>query len=315
MVEGILILILGAGFFIISFEKMKELYSYIFYKIKLWSQGFIYDRNQNEKSRDKYWDHFKKLLKLTLGLGSDRSVVWFVSLSALSGSVVMAVLSDWVSARLCIITGLIFFSLPYLILRILLQNIRVKSSREGEILLGELTDNYKINFYNMQKAIEVTAQNIENAPKTKRLLFNLMRGLNRVGSPEEIRRLVDEFKLSVNTSWAAILANNMYFSLVQGIRVDLALDDLQETISRARKLDEYQKRQNNESKLVIKYLVPISYIFTVLSAVKFFNMTFEKYIFYQFRTEAGLTWITISVISYITAIFSEKFITRTKLDF
>ena len=315
MIEALLILILGAGFFFISFDRMRELYSYFFQKIQKWSLGFKYDVRDKEKNHDKYWNHFKQLLKLSLGLGSDRSVVWFVSISTLLGSIVMTLLSGWVSTRLTIIASLIFFVLPYFILRIILQNIRVKSSREGELLLGELSDNYKINYYNMQRAIEITSNNIENAPKTKRLLLTLSRGLNRVGSPEEIRHLLDEFRMSINTSWATILANNMYFSLTQGIRVDLALDDLQDTISRARKLDEYQKRQNNESKLVLRYLAPISYLLTIFGAVKFFNLSFEKFLFYQFRTEAGLSWITISIICYVVAIFSERFIANTKLDF
>ena len=84
----------------------------------------------------------------------------------------------------------------------------------------------------MQKAIEITANNIENAPNIKRLLFNLSRGLNRVGTNEEIRHLIDEFELSIDTFWSKILGNNIYFSLTQGIRVDLALDELEKILDK-----------------------------------------------------------------------------------
>lgn len=315
MIELFLILILGIGIFTVTFDYMKEFYKVLIDKIIIWAEGFKNTDAIETKKHDKYWDHIKLILQLSVGLGTDRAVTFFVSISTLLGSIVFVFLLDWVSNILAILTALIFFTLPYVILRLILQGIRVRSSKEGEILLGELSDNYKIYYYNMQKAIEITANNIENAPNIKRLLFNLSRGLNRVGTNEEIRHLIDEFELSIDTFWSKILGNNIYFSLTQGIRVDLALDELQKTITRARKLEEYQKRQNNESKLILRYLVPISYLLTVLSALFFFNLSLDEFINYQFRTEAGLTWLTISLLSYSISILSEKFIARSKLDF
>lgn len=315
MIETLLILILGLGIFTLSYEKMKDFYKIIISNVLLWADGFKSIGSVELKNHDKYWNHLKMILHLSLGLGSDRSVIFLVAISTFVGSVVMTVLSGLISNTLAILAGITFFALPYIILRLILQGIRVRSSKEGEIFLGELSDNYKINYYNMQKAIEVTAENIENAPNIKRILLNLSRGLNRVGSFDEIRHLVDEFVLSIDTFWAKILGNNIYFSLTQGIRVDLALDELQKTITRARKLDELQKRQNNESKLILRYLVPASYVLTIFSAVNIFDLTLNRFIYYQFETEAGLTWITISLISFVISVLSEKFIARTKLDF
>lgn len=87
--------------------------------------------------------------------------------------------------------------LPYAGLRLLLQRKRAAASREGEILLTELLENYKICYLNMRRAIEVSAQTIQEAPHAKRLLFSLSKGLNRGSSDAETETLLEEFRLSL----------------------------------------------------------------------------------------------------------------------
>ena len=264
---------------------------------------------------DKYREHLRLLLAITINRGSMLWVNIFIVLSVLAGLGTFALLIARISFRLSILSMLVVMALPYVVLRAKLQRIRVESSREGEMLITELLNNYKIHFYNMREAIDRTALTIEDAPESKRLLFNLSKGLQRAGTEREIKRLLDEFKLSINTSWGNILAANMEFALSTGIRVSDAIKELADTVSKARKLEEYSRRENNESRLMLKYVAPASYILTIFAAIYYFNMTPAKFIYYQFRTEVGLTWFIISLLVYVTGLMVQSFVSKSRLDF
>ena len=272
------------------------------------------EKNSMPKEKDWIWMHIKKLLQITYGFGTDRGVRCFAILSGLLAAIVFTILCSRVNMILSTSATAVSIILPYSILRLKLQKIRIETSREGEILISELYENYKINYFNMQRAIEITGNTIEEAKNSKRLLLNLSRSLNSVGSKEGINKALSEFKYSINTSWANILAVNMSFALSNGIDVSEALADLLQIITKARLLDEYERRENNESKLMINYLAPICYLMTVLGGIFYFKLSLKEFIYYQFRTSAGVTWITISIIFYIVGTIGKGFITRTKLD-
>lgn len=262
----------------------------------------------------KLYEHIKILLRISLNKSGSSWIRGFFVVSALLGAVPLLVLNGRVADSLALIAAFFSAGLPYVLLRLRLQIMRVESSREGEILVTEILENYKIQFFNMQRAIEVSAAEIEEAPNCKRLLMNLAKGIPAAGSADDIRRLLDEFRLSINTSWANILAVNMYFALTGGMQATNALHDLSEALVMARKADEYLKRENNESKLMLKYLAPICYVMTVAGGMFFFNLTWKKYLLYQFKTAAGLTWLVISALLYISGILIYVYISKGKLD-
>ena len=146
------------------------------------------------------------------------------------------------------------------------------------------------------------------------LLFNLSKGINSAGSNDELKQILDEFRLSINTSWAGILAVNLYFALSSGIEVTHALADLARSVEMARKINEYVKRENNEAKLMLKYLAPICYLLTAAGGIFFFNLSWRKFLLYQFQTAAGLTWFVVSLILYISGVIVFTYISRGKLD-
>lgn len=259
-------------------------------------------------------EHIKTLLRVTLGKGNDSAFRIFLFLSVAPGIVVFALLSGKIAAPLCFAAVSFAVLLPYALLRVKLQFIRVESSREGEILITELLENYKIHYFNMQRAIEASAADMEEAPNSRRLLFHLSKGINSARSNEDLKRILDEFRLSINTSWSGILATNMYFALSSGIEVTNALADLAGSVEMARKINEYVRRENNEAKLMLKYLAPICYGLTAIGGIAFFNLSWKKFFVYQFQTTAGLTWFVLSVILYISGIIVFAYISRGKLD-
>ena len=179
--------------------------------------------------------------------------------------------------------------------------------------MTELLENYKIHYCNMRQAIEQTASSIEEAPNSRRLLLNLTKGLN-TAEKDRIGSLLREFRLSINTSWGNILASNMGFALMSGVEVSEALADLADTVKRARRVDEFARRENNEAALILKYLAPVSYVLTAAAGVAFFGLSPEKFLYYQFKTEAGLTWFTISLIIYVAGVLLNACLSSAKLD-
>ena len=316
MIGVIMTILMGTGIFLATWNEMEVFYSERAGEVRNWLKGFTTEAKPAEVQRTKMpaGAHLRLLLQITLGMGTERSLKAFWLLSVLPGAAVFIILFSKIPFALTVMAALLITGMPYGLLRLKLQKLRIESSREGEILLTELLNNYKICYFNMQQAIEETARTIEEAPNSRKLLFNLSKGLNTAGSGEHISRLLDEFRLSLNTSWGNILTNNMYFALVSGMEVTEALGDLAETIKQARKVDEYARRENNEAGLILKYLAPVSYFLTVAGGIGYFGLTPEKFLLYQFRTEVGLTWFTISAVIYGAGLLANGYLTKTKLD-
>lgn len=315
MTELVIIVLLGAGIFLATWKEMAVFYEERILSVSRWADGFKGSSDSVPKSENALGSHIRLLLQVTMGMGTDRSVKAFWVLSAVPGAVIFFILIEKISLHLAVSAALLTAGMPYGLLRLKLQKLRIDSSREGEILVTELLNNYKICYFNMQQAIEETARTIEEAPNSKKLLFNLSRGLNTAAGGRRINMLLREFRLSLNTSWGNILAANMYFALASGIEVTEALTDLADTVKRARKVDEYARRENNEANLILRYLAPLSYFLTVAGGIWYFGLTPEKFLFYQFGTEVGLTWFTVSAVIYGTGLLLNGWLTKTKLDF
>ncbi len=255
-----------------------------------------------------------KVLSATLGIGTKRGVVCFWIITVIPALVFYAFSCDYISSVVMSMAMIVIMVLPITLLLVKLQQIRIRSSKEGKIMLTDLLDNYKINYFNMQAAIEITAATIEEAPNSKRLLFNLSKGLNRAANSTEIKSLLNDFSFAVGTSWSAILADNIAFSLISGIRVEAALEDLIKTITLAEEVEEKAKRENNEADLILKYLAPICFLLTYIGAIRYFDLTTAEFLHYQFATSTGIGWFVIIVITYLISIVAKIYLTQTKLD-
>ena len=160
----------------------------------------------------------------------------------------------------------------------------------------------------------MTALNIKEAPRSRKLLFNLSKGLNTASDKYEIKKLLDEFRFSIGTSWAGVMADNMYFALVSGIRITEAMEDLIKTVEKARKIEEFARRESNEGRLMLKYMAPCCYLLTVAAGIKYFGLSPEEFVKYQFMTETGMAWFIIAALTYCLGIAARSFLSRSKLD-
>ena len=157
MTELFLIALLASGLTVLMWGNVTELAEACRERVKKWALSFKEETGSEGKIKfkaeslpDKTYDHIRMLMRLTLGMGTDRSVKAFLLISLLFLTLIFALLVGRIDFPLVLSAALGAGILPYGLLRLRLQKLRVKSSGEGEILVSELLENYKIEYCNMR---------------------------------------------------------------------------------------------------------------------------------------------------------------------
>lgn len=193
--------------------------------------------------------------------------------------------------------------------------IQVQSSFEGEKLLAELLNQYKINYFNMVEALDKTVKNIKDAPHIQKKLFMLSIEMKQCMNDEQLQCILNEFSFNINTEWAKMLSNNIYLAISDGVNVTVSLNDILKELRYAKDNMEREKRLNIEGFAIIKYLIPFMYVGSILVAVKYFSFTIDKFIYYQFKTATGFKFFIIICILFIVNVTIMYLYKRRKFDF
>ena len=210
--------------------------------------------------------------------------------------------------------GLFSAVFPYILCYASLQQRRSVRSKEGDILVHELYNNYKICSYNMGEAISATAVTLENAPLSRALMTDLAKQMQLSAAEEDFSRCLETFRYAVGTTWGNVLAANIYFAMYRGIKVDEGLGDLARAMTKSREVDEYKKRENGEASMMLKYLVPVCYLFTVVGACRYFDFTLSEFFRSQLFTSSGFRLFAIIIMIYSAGLLAEKFFKGEKMD-
>lgn len=238
----------------------------------------------------------------------------FFVLSGIIFLIILLGIRSFVPLHEALLYALFAGMMPYFILQMQMGAVRSKGSKEGDILIPELLNNYKIYGYNMKEAIDKTVLSLDNAPVAKAGLIAFAKKINNYSEKEDIGEAIEVFKFSFNTVWCRMLASNMSLALTEGMRVDRSLEDLLRTVRNGRKIMEANRRGNYEANIITKFLVPISYVLSVFAGIKYFNLTPEKFIQLQFFTLTGIRWFSVMVLCYIVSLFLIKYLTEDKMD-
>lgn len=268
----------------------------------------------NRRKNDKSIEYIMRLLNSSLGVSDYKYVIFFFIISIVLGLFGIILTLEILPIKFGLFTTIVMLFLPFILLKIRSQNIIVSTSREGDILVSELLNNYKICYYNIEEAILKTANELEDAPYSKKILFDLSKGLNTAATEDEIKELLDNFKLKFSTSWGNILSTNIYFACTSGIKITNSLQDLSNSMMKSRKVIEYSKRENHESILMLKFLAPTCYILTIVGSIKYFGFTIQRFIKYQFFSQTGLQWFLIICGFYLLGIIVSTFLNHRKME-
>lgn len=259
--------------------------------------------------------HISMLLSIVYNTKTQNAVTTFFVLSGSLFFIVFLILIRSSESFIFSLTFAILFGLlPYLVVRMRLRSIRVESSYEGEGLVTELTNQYKINHMNMIEAIHKTVPLIKKYPFTCKALFKLSLAIKEYSTPAELELIIDEFVYSIDTDWAIMLGQNIQIAVEEGIDIRDSLDDIISELKQIRDTIELDKRDNNEAFSMIKFMIPILYGLSFIAAVYFFGFTVSKFIQYQFVNDMGLRFAIITFSSMIFNIVILQFIKRPKYD-
>lgn len=254
------------------------------------------------------------LLELSIGMKGAHADRWFLAGCLSLALIVFLALFAAFNPRLGLFGGFCAGCCPYLLVRTRLQNKQVDLSREGEQLLTELLNNYRICRFSMREAVEKTALTIEEAPLSKKLLLSLSRELNEASGKEQVRRAIEKFRLAFSTSWGDLLAANLEFAEADGIIVTESLKDLVSGIADARRKLEQNKRETSDSAAVLHYLFPITLLMIYFGAVFCFGLSTSQFLHNQFRTQTGMGWFIALCFSFVVSMMISAFTARQKMD-
>ena len=316
--ERFFFFLLTAGVIILKLPELKDCIRLCRHYLQNWRMKFVNEEEWKDGNGERFHnpvpEHIRRLLQVTLSMGTKKSVYYFYGISAGMGTAVFLLTVRRLALLGAILACIMGLLLPYLGLRCLIQGRQVAGSHEGEILVTEILNNYKINYCNMVRAVEVTAMTIEGAPYSRKLLFNLSRGLNRVAGSSELKLLLEEFRFAMGTSWADILADDIYLACQSGIRVTESLSDLTKSMEQVRKIEEFSRRENNEARTILRYLIPLGSVVMTAGGIYFFGLTPGQWFYYQFQTETGIVWFLMWLLTWMTAAGVHLLLTNRKFD-
>lgn len=209
----------------------------------------------------------------------------------------------------------IIAAIPYLLLRIRLETIRRKGSFEGEILISNFLNQYRVSNFNIYEALEKVVLESKNTKITNKLILQMLLELRGTANPKEIKRATEKFNHVVNTNWARMFSYNVRLGAEKGINVSLAIEDILIQLREARMLYEERKRLNSEAVRIVIYLIPILYLFTLLLSVRYIGINLNTYIHNQFFTKEGFILLMLSATMFLTNIALIEIVGKQKFDF
>jgi len=280
------------------------------------NKGYRFKSNSVEKPDNKFTSHIRLLIRITTGKEGKDSVFYFLFLSIFLFSISFTITSGLFGIGIFFILMSAFIGLlPYIYLRFKLKSLQLAGSYEAENLLSELTSMYKISDFNMASAIDKTIETIKGSPLSKKALFILSVRIKDYKDREELQSAVDFFTSMFGTEWAVLLGMSIFESVANGTNVSVSLDGILSNLKEIKSSIEKDKRANYEAFTMVKFVIPIVYVLSVFTCVKYFGFTLDKFFYYQFNTALGIKFFMAIVILSVISFWSMYVLSRPKFDF
>lgn len=214
-----------------------------------------------------------------------------------------------------VVTAFAASAIPLLLLYTRVNNVRRKGSEEGETLVLEFLNQYRINDCNIFEAIEKVLLTNAELKITRKLLFRLLLELRNTGDSQKIKKATDDFALSLKTNWGRLLAHNIRLAADKGDNVSSALEDILIQLREARSAEEELKRLNSEAVRMACFMVPFAYVATSLLSVFYLDLTPIQFFKNQFTTPQGLCLFMYISLFFTGNLALLSFVKGRRFDF
>lgn len=281
------------------------------YTAKLKSKHRLRERRRQLKDRSKLEKHFDCITKATLNI---KGMYLMIFMSGVY-FVVMLLANRNLPIMSSIVLAISIAATPYMLLRIKFEGIRRKSSFEGEMIVSNFLNQYRIVNFNVYEALEKLLEESKNTKASNPFVLKMLLELRSTGNPKEIKNAVNKFASVINTNWSRMFAYNIQLAAEKGINVSLAIEDILMQLRDARTIFEERKRLNSEAIRIVVYMIPFLYVFTVVISLRYIGMSFIKFIQNQLFTKEGFLFFTVSGVMFLINIAIMEIVSRQKFDY
>lgn len=214
-----------------------------------------------------------------------------------------------------VLCGLLIGFMPYVLCRIRLESIRHKASFEGEAFVSLLLTKYRIASLNMQQALELAAADEKMPRLCRKLLVPIILTTHVTGDKDKIKEAFKGFAFAVNTNWGRMTAYNMTNSFISGMDVTDAIEDIIVQLREAKTISEERKRMNSEAGNLVMIMAPLSYIVSLVLAVKYVGVDVRMLFHNQFFTSQGFAFFVFIVFMFFINIALLKIVENKRFDY
>ncbi len=210
--------------------------------------------------------------------------------------------------------SLLLCALPFALLKLRLEDLRSRGSREGIALVTELNRQYRMQNRSIFRALETAASFEGDFPICRKQVYLLILRLRTASGSREIRKACEDFSYALGTVWGSMLATCVRVSAEKGSDVSEGLADIADQLKAANRRAEERKRLNSEAGRMTMYMVPILYIGTMASAVSYLEMSPAELARNQFLSPEGLMLFLLIILLFMFNTAILRLIERTRLD-
>lgn len=256
---------------------------------------FRYGKKGLKYSQNRVKKHINSLMNITTSYKPKRRIRVFVLFSLILFIGMLIILFQYTNVLNAIVIALLIGLAPYLYLRIRLYSIRVSGSHEGNTVIRELVNQYRIEYNNIIEAIEGVAR-MKTAPVSQKAFYLLSIKIKECKTKEEIIHELETLTFIINTQWMKMLANNIYMAIEFGTNITSGLEDILFELKESKKIEEKRNQLNIESVSILNVLSPVMYAASILVSIKYFDFSLGKFFQYQFKTPMGIKFLTLILL-------------------
>ncbi|WP_206457887.1 hypothetical protein [Anaerovorax sp. IOR16] len=194
-----------------------------------------------------------------------------------------------------IIAGLIA-AIPYGYIRTKLYVIQVNASFEGEMLIDELLNQYKICDHNIYAALDACVKELKPDTLSKRATLQLAIRIKTFEKEGELREALKDFIANWNTIWARMIADNIYNAVWEQVDVLHGLENILDECKGISKKIEKDKREGLVSDVVVKVLCPLFFCILIWMAKSMVSYSWQTMLQYEFVEKKGLMIFSMIVL-------------------
>ena len=239
----------------------------------------------------------------------------FIPLSAGLAVLAAFICAGKVSVGTALLLTFMNGSLPWIVLKIKLEKVRSQGNEEGEWFMAELLGKYRIAGFNMDLCLE----SIVKGRKKKSVCYdqceNVLAAMRRSGGKDELFASGESFYYAIGSSWAGMLAYNLGQAIAEGSNVTAGLEDVISQLRECRKLMEQRKRMNGEAGRLVLFMVPFSYIITLVFASRFLGIGLRAFLGNQFTDPMALVFFFTIIFTFMVNLLIQSCLRVKAADF